>query len=48
MISTIVTAIKEANNVRSEDLNNIRRLASGGFLIYLWVMTAIVVALSYG
>ena len=48
MFAAIGNALKEANDVRSEDLGKLRRGASKCYLAYLWAMTGVVTALAAG
>lgn len=44
----LAAIIHEANNVKSDDLDSMRRWASAGYISYLWVMTAVVTLLAFG
>lgn len=44
----LASIIREANQVTSNDLDNMRRWASVGYIGYLWLMTAVVTVLAIG
>ncbi len=48
IIKAVIAAVQDANQVQSSDLDQLRRKASAGFVIYLWVMTCFATALTLG
>ena len=48
IVKTAIEAQRAANQVQSHDLDQLRRMASAGFVAYLWIMTGLVTVLTYG
>ncbi|MEJ1999347.1 MAG: methyl-accepting chemotaxis protein [Maritimibacter sp.] len=44
----LASTIREANHVKSDDLDSMRRWASVGYISYLWLMTGVVTLLAAG